>query len=80
MHRLETYPLDHPKKKRMSINSRSELIIGMWCTAAGPRWMLHMRKMGIKSVLAKDNAKRRLADQMRNIGNEQTYLLSLIHI
>ena len=74
MQRLEMYPFDNPKVKRISMNNRSELMIGSRCTTVVPLCMLHMRKTGMKSVRARDNVRSRLADQIRNIGNEQTYL------
>lgn len=34
---------------------------------------MHIRKSGINRVRASDNARRRLPDQIRKIGKEQTY-------
>lgn len=73
MHRLETYPLDHPNANRISMNRMSELINGgaaeleACCT-------LHARKRGMNNVRAIDKAKSLRADHTMNRGNAHVYL------
>lgn len=71
--RLDTYPFDNPNKPRMTMNNKSELMIGSCTAAAGPRWMLHNKNNGMNSVRASDKARSRLADHTSNFGNEQIY-------
>lgn len=71
--RLDTYPFDNPNKPRMTMNNKSELMIGSYTTVTGPRWMLHIKNNGMNSVRASDKARSRLADHTSNLGNEQRY-------
>ena len=71
--RLDTYPFDNPNKPRMTMNNKSELMIGSCTAAAGPRWTLHIKNNGMNSVRASDKARSRLADHTSNFGNEQIY-------
>ena len=71
--RLDTYPFDNPNKPRMTMNNKSELMIGSYTMVAGPRWMLHIKKIGMNSVRASDKARSRLPDHTSSFGNEQTY-------
>jgi hypothetical protein len=69
MHKLEMYPFVHPKTNIMSMNTTSELIIGVEVEVDGDRCMLHKRNKGMKSVRAKERTRRRFADQILTIGN-----------
>ena len=71
--RLDTYPFDNPNKPRMTMNNKSELMIGSYTTVAGPRWMLHIKNNGMNSVRASDKTRSRLADHTSSLGNEQIY-------
>ena len=71
--RVDTYPFDNPNKPRMTMNSKSELIIGSYTVVADPRWMLHIKNNGMNSVRASDKARSRLADHISSFGNEQIY-------
>lgn len=73
MHKLEMYPFDHPKIKRINMYKKSEFITGDNATVDAGRCTLHKRKRGINSVRAMDSVRRRFADQMSNEGNEQAY-------
>jgi hypothetical protein len=55
------------------MNNKSELMIGSYTTAEGPRWTLHIKNNGTNSVRASDKARSRLADHTNSFGNEQTY-------
>jgi len=46
----------------------SELMMGVVGTDVGVRWMLHIRKSGMKSVRANESISNRLADQMTTLG------------
>lgn len=49
----------------------SELMIGVEGGVKGDRWMLHIRKRGMKSVRASESINNRLADQMMTLGCAQ---------
>jgi hypothetical protein len=55
------------------MNNKSELMIGSYTTVADPRWMLHIKKIGMNSVRASDKVRSRLADHTSSFGNEQRY-------
>ena len=69
---LETYPFDHPKMNNRSMNMKSEDMTGADDVPEPPRWTLHIKKMGMNSVLAIEIAKSCLPDHIVNSGNEQT--------
>ena len=71
--RLDIYPFDAPKKKRITMNNKSELMIGSYRTVEAPGWTLHIKNNGTNSVRPSDKARSRLADHTSSFGNEQTY-------
>jgi hypothetical protein len=56
------------------MNIASELIKGTEAGVDSDRWMLHMRKRGMKSVREMERTRRRLADQIVMKGKAQRYL------
>jgi hypothetical protein len=69
MHRLDTHPFVHPKASRIKKNRVSELIVGgVGEGAPGLRWILHMRKSGMKRVRENDMVRILLADQIKSGG------------
>lgn len=68
MQRLDTYPFENPKTRRISMYTKSELISGADAGTKGERWMLHIRNKGMNSVRARDMVRRRLADQIAKRG------------
>lgn len=57
----------------MTMNNKSELMIGWYTAVVDPRRMLHIRNNGTNSVRASDKARSRFADHTSSFGNEQMY-------
>lgn len=73
MHKLDTYPFDHPKRKRRRKNTTSELMKGVVGVSLAERWMLQRRNKGMKRTRAIDIERRRFPDQMSMKGKAQTH-------